>query len=376
MPYHLSQYVASGYKMTKCGAEYFRAIHNPFSLRVMPCVPSLIPLPSHKISVITRGDFQVGTNGNGGIAFWPHRMLSKTLAPQNTAVPNLVTPAVVTSTAGIQYVDYPILNDSIVDTASNDRVLFPGQTSLFNYTDFLNTSRQAKLVGAGIRVYYEDKALDRKGSFIVWRNNQASIQRNLTNDGLTELLNNGTAAKLQISEARAVSVSYMPIIETDLTTTYTTTGVNWLTSSTASVANRLACAILVSKAAADTTYAFEAVAYFEVYGDNLPLTASHSDVVAVSQTIGAGTAVPLAPSTEQAYATAVSNLQARDAANQGGSDFTALLGDAVRAGVQAAVPALKQRARKKAADWVRKGVQQALAPTLDQFAMQQIVRRV
>lgn len=376
----VSRNVSAGYRMTKCGAEYFRAVHDPFSLKVMPCVPSLIPLPSHKISVLTRGDFQVGSNGNGGVAFWPYRMLSKTLAPLTTADLTVVTPAVVTSQPGIPYADYPFLNDSSFNPAvSLDRVGYPGQTSLFNYPDFLNTSRQAKLVGAGIRVYYEDKAFERKGSFIVWRNNQALPSRTINNDGITELLNNGTAAKLQIADSRAVSVSYMPQIETDLQTTFSNSATSWIPNNSNSVANRLACAILVSKAGADTTYAFEAVAYFEVYGDNLPLTASHSDVIAVSQALGAGTAVPMNPSTEQSYVAAISNLITRDNVNQGASDYTQLMGGALRAGVSAALPALKSKLRKKAYEkaygWVRKGVQQALAPGQAMYQIQNQVRQ-
>lgn len=83
------------FHMTPCAMDYFKALYNPFDLGINPCIPGLFPLPSQKFCVRTRGTFQVGSDGYGGIAFWPWRMLSRSQIRWNAAS---WLPAVVSTT--------------------------------------------------------------------------------------------------------------------------------------------------------------------------------------------------------------------------------------------------------------------------------------
>lgn len=300
------------FDLTPCALDYFRALYNPFDLNLNPCIPGITPTPSMKFKSMARGTFQVGTQGVGGVAFWPFRMISKTNLTNNVA--NVQYPAIIATNNTYAGADYSFTNaNSIPLPTPGDLAAYVGTTSIFDAVSlggysggaFTQSNRTAKLVGAGIRVQYVDKVLDMSGDFITWRNPNPTTQVAGTVDTVADLLSNNAASMERVSE-RWTGVSYIPILETDLG------GVAEPGLATVSmvggVGGRLAAGVFIANAQPGQRFAFEAVAYFEIAGTGIASTASHSDPHALGAILSINTPIVI-PDMDAAERTAYSLLR-------------------------------------------------------------------
>lgn len=299
------------FKLTPCAYDYFRVLYNPFDVNIMPCIPGMIPTPTHKFKVTTRGSFQVGTSGCGGIAFWPGRMISRTLIPSYGG--DTIAPAIITTTAAYAGIDYSFTNSKWVSVpVAPELAVYPGITSTYEVATLggytgpaglrTDSFRSAKLVGAGVRVQYVDKVLDMSGDYVVWRNPNPTSTLPASGDNLADLLAVNAACLTRVGEGYC-GVSYLPLLEADLAalpepgkapydTVIAPTETNWT--------NRLAGGVFITNAQPGQRYAFEAIAFFELSGKAVPVTASHSDPSALGAilSINTPTVVPDMPKAE------------------------------------------------------------------------------
>lgn len=336
--------------MSKCGQNYMHALYDPFTVQDQPCVPSLLPLPSQKIRVLTRGAFQLSTAGYGGCAMWPYRMQTRDFALSGLNV----LPAVVTSNNTTADTDFKFTNLSQFDPAVVTGVnAYAGLTSPYTAADLDSLSgRAVKLVAAGIRVTYEDKEIDRSGVYVTWRNPAVAIGLPITADDLPTLLAYNLASQTRVSDLGSAGASYLPVIEQDLQA-IAGSGTAGNIALTTSIGSRLACAVMIANGQPGARYAFEAVAHFEVYGKSIPTTPSHSDVQSVSTAIGAATNITPSPDLGRQLVQAVSNAKDRAAAN----GFDLDLGNLARLLYQAGVAYAGTRLKRALPGMVRSGVQ-------------------
>lgn len=271
------------FDMSPCALDYLRVLYNPFDVGVNPCIPGITPTPSMKYKATTRGVFQVGTQGVGGVAFWPVRMCSR--SPIYNTAGTHQYPAIIATNSTYAGLDYAFTNAaSITSPAPADLLAFYGSTSPFDAVSLgaprgdgsavVACGRSLKLVGAGIRVQYVDKVLDMSGDYITWRNPNPTSALPGTADNLADLLALNSAAMNRVSDAYN-GVTYNPVLETDLSAMLEPANVAGLASTTLS--NRLACGVFVANAQPGQRFAFEAVAFYELSGTGVSVTASHSD---------------------------------------------------------------------------------------------------
>lgn len=338
------------YSMSKCGQTYMHALYDPFTAEGNICVPALLPLPSQKIKVLTRGTFQLSTSGFGGVAFWPFRMRSRDFYMSG---PNIM-PAVVTSNNTTADTDFKFTNYTAFDPAVVTGVTgYAGLTSPYSVAD-LDTGfdRAVKLVASGIRVCYEDKEIDRSGVYVTWRNPAVSAATGVAADDLSTFLAYNMASQTRVSDLGSAGVSYLPVVETDLQAQIASSA----GTIQSGIQGRLAGAVFIANGQPSARYAFECVAHFEVYGRSIPTTPSHSDVQAVSIAVGASTSIPPNPSLSNQLADAVRNAYQRANDNQMSID----LGGLGRLFAQMGAAYLKKRLVEAAPRLVYKGARRLL----------------
>lgn len=274
------------FRMSPCALDYMKALHNPFDLQVEPCIPTITALPSHKMRVMTRGTFRVGTTGYGGIALWPMRLLTRDtgLTPAGTTA----FPAIVATNETFDTTDFWFTNLSTVAVAETRLNYYAGATSAYTLSQLGNSggtlvpsNRTAKLVAAGIRVQYVDKVLDCSGDYIAWRNPAPRYSLTADQDTVTQLLAQNNAVQGRIDGDWA-GVTYHPVREDDyqgrLDPAY------WMAAggvAAEDISQRLACGLFIANAQQGARFAFEVVGFFEVAGPAISTTQSHSDPVAL-----------------------------------------------------------------------------------------------
>lgn len=280
--------------LSPCAYDYFRALYNPFDLGVSPCIPSGIPLPSQKLKVVSRGTFQVGTTGVGGVAMWPWNMISKDAIYRSNYLG--VRPALIMTTSAYDQVDYSFTNAGEVSPIPAAGLQYAyGSNSMYKSADLGGYTaavtrqicgRSAKLVGGGVRVQYTDQVLKMGGDYIIWRNPDSRYFIPSDQDGIQDLLSLNMASQERISD-RWVGVAYHPTLATDLDAVLEPCD----PTSTASnpIASRLACGIFIANCDPGVKFHYEAVAYFEIIGGRIPTTASHGDPQAMAAVLAVDT---------------------------------------------------------------------------------------
>lgn len=259
--------------LTNCGTEYFVALHDPFQVTKAPCIPSQLPLPSHKFAVVTRGDFKTYSSGNGGIAVWPMRMLFRDYVYNGA---NLL-PAVVTSIASQAYTDYQFTNQVWYPPATPEVVYFAGTSSPFTAAQFdFSTGRSAKVVASGVRISTMGKPLDATGSYITFTMPSSRSYIDTTQDTVANFLAYNQATRIPITKETVALATYRPAIDVELSS-MPYPGV-WQAGT---LLNRLGYCIFIQGGDVNATYQFEVITHFEVFGEALSLTPSHSDPHAV-----------------------------------------------------------------------------------------------
>jgi len=313
------------YKMQKqnllspCARLWAKALVNPFgNFEMMPCIPDLISTPSFKFAARAQGIFKVGTNGTGFICVNPFSMVSsaKQKVPPLDATPeNLYAPSCVGTSATYPYlgVQIPQMNND------SDPTSWISAGSDSPIEDF-DLKYKARLVGAGVKVAYVGKMLDRAGRVILYaepssycigsgQKDAAGIvsprgawqNYTTTNQIPVETLLKNKAATATFLTDRAHFVGWTPMENDDLSykayagttetvplfkDTFASAGGNWVNSADPSYVTatpRYCLMFLVDGATAGSAFEYEAISFFEVVGTSLPsITRSHSDPVGMA----------------------------------------------------------------------------------------------
>jgi len=230
---------------SKCSILYAQARINSFEVSEPPCIPDSVVLDSYKYGVFSRGNFQIGTMGDGYVAINPY-------SPANNptfASVNLTTSPTYVSTG------YGGTAAAGVVGANNN--------SPFTQLGFTNGQNYYRTVGCGLRVRYMGSELNRSGRYICYREpNNNNINAGVTN---ATLMNNTETTSCPCGPEWCY-VHFSPALAQDLAYGALATG------------NNLSMLIMVNGGTAGTVYEYEAVWWFETTGGLLPmLTPSSSD---------------------------------------------------------------------------------------------------
>jgi len=261
-------------------------------------------------------------------------------------------PAVITSNNTVADTDFKFTDSNLRNVADTTVTCYTGLTSPYTVANY--EGRAAKLVAAGIKITYEDKEIDRSGMYICWRNPQPTAQSSATADDLSAYLAYNIATQTRVSDTGSAGITYLPVTDGDLYSYTNPVDPGGLPME--SVANRMLGAVFIANGQSGARYTFEAVAHFEIYGQALPTTPSHSDVQAVSIAMGAASNVPPNPSLTVQLSQAVQNAYLRAQENQFGID----LGGLGRLFAQAGATYIKKRLLEEAPRLLYKGGRQLL----------------
>lgn len=263
------------YQMAPCAYEYFRALHDPFSLATLPCIPTTFAQSSHKYRATTRGTFRVGTEGLGGVAFWPFRGAFSDIVVDGGATTSY--PCIIATNQTYAQTDFSFTNNSRPNPIPGTD-FYPGVTSPFRSTDFGDTARSVRLVAAGIRVQYIDKVLEMSGDYVTFRNPNATNSLETNADTLTKLLANNTATFNRVNE-NWVGVTYVPYLASDLDPIRRPGSEYQMQESNVvgNVGARFAGGVFIQNAQPGQRFAFEFIGFYEATGVALATSPSHTD---------------------------------------------------------------------------------------------------
>lgn len=334
-------------RTTRCGLDYIHALYDPFSVLGEPCIPGDFPIESQKFRVTSRGTFNVGTQGVGGIAFWPFRGFYSDTFLVNANTNDAV--ALVATTATYAQTDHSYLNSGSPAVADATISRLHGVTSPYTAVNFKeNTRRAIKLVAAGLRVSYCGKVTDMQGEYTVWRNPGVSSAIPGTADTMGDLLAQNSASMLRINE-QTVGVTYFPLRADDLAAVYEpgyNTGDGSSKMFTDPLASRLAGGIAINGATAGAPFTYEFIGFYEALGVGLPKTPSHSDPTMISAAVAAS-AGPVQPNLPLAFKNGLAQIAT----------------NALSEAVNVAVPLIQENAVRVAGGAVRATLKHALVPT-------------
>ena len=307
-------------KLSNCARNYFHALYDPYTVAGEVCIPSGTPTGSQKYKVTTHGTFQVNASGAGGVGFWPYRMVTSDIYADATPV---TFPAIVTSYAAYVGTDYPFVNSPFLPAGT----LFPskgGASSPYTVANMTvsgtQIGRTAKLVAAGIRISYNGAEVNRQGQVTVWRNPTLSTFVDATADSLDNFLAQNQASRVRVTDKGTHGFTYLPLDVDDLEYPQTFPPYSGSSPQTNVGAHmRLAGGIFVTDAGNSASFAYEAVAYFEVKGGNIPTSPTPSDPTGVSIAIGASMELPMNQDTAMSLQLAIAN--ARKLAAQNGQQL-------------------------------------------------------
>lgn len=259
---------------SECGFQYLRAIANPFADfgGEFPCIPTT-SRASQKIRSFLRGNFFIGQQGVGGVAFWPHRMLFSNL---NTAG-NLTARCVQSTLAAYNFPDFGFLNSSAYNGGIEIGTVNQTGNSIYN-TQAFNPAiedRSARLVGCGIRVRTSGRLADTNGDMICYRNQNATSTVNANQDTIAQLSQVQTTTWDPVTISGWSQVTYRPVVEDDLQWTVSPADADF-SQANITRTQRLAGGIFVQGTPGDR-FTFEVVAYFEVSGSRIPETNNHAN---------------------------------------------------------------------------------------------------
>jgi len=259
--------------LSNCAQLYLHALVNPFTplpTSELPCIPDFITLPSNKVQVSVRGTMTLGTEGFGYVLLDPFAMINNenSTVGANTDYPLLYTTSAFVN-ANVNYLPAAgSLPVGVVAAASN--------TPYSSAAQPLSTG-DVRLVGCGLRVRYSGSELYRGGSATLYRSQgNQSVPNGVS---IATLLTSQLAVQAPIKR-QWIQVNYSPDAASQVD--YQNFGTTFDSLGTGVSHFSLLIAIqapVLSGGLSQQTYDFEANAYFEVLGQNVPLTPSHCDPV-------------------------------------------------------------------------------------------------
>jgi len=267
--------------LSKCALDYAKALTNPFSsFSRLPCIPDMIPTPSFKFQTKSRGVFQTGTAGTGYVAMNPFSMAfnSVGLVGAYCDAPIIYTDSNYTGSGAFIWV----VAGGLFTTAGLNHTV---ANSPYAFSDFTNNGWVLRLVAAGLRIRYVGSNFRNQGRAILYKQpGNLAIAHTGVGLSASKMLNDNYTVSRPIS--RGTEYIYYAPTTADLFSYGTA---NNFAPSQGSPASGPVYLILVD--GGDTTspqsWEFEAVAYFEVQGQTLSLSPSHSDPSGLGSVISA-----------------------------------------------------------------------------------------
>jgi hypothetical protein len=283
-------------RMSPCARDYGMLLVDPFRISNGACVPTLTVLPSHKFTATCRGLFNAGIQGVGFLFYNPWQMAWNDGVYTN----GFTSPA----GGGYAYSTAPVLytsgafNYNYLATQLGIGGVVPGVLAANSDSQFTNAQltgtvqapgNSFRLVAAGIRLKYVGTSLNDQGLVICYR--QAG--NDLVQDGSTSqnYAQDQFSSRVAVSsvKSRWAAVTFIPQVPSDdeFTPVYTEYPLYAQLNGNPPVSYNLVdsrCMIIqVEGASNGAPFIYEAYAHFEMIGQDLSLTKSHSDVVGTSQ---------------------------------------------------------------------------------------------
>lgn len=238
--------------LSKCSTLYALALTVPWELQEPPCIPDSIPLPSFKFAGRVKTRMVIGTGGCGWATADP--FVGSFTYPAGGVLPGTVvtTTAAAIFTNYVRYIAGPSFDIQNTDSP------FVGD---------VQSIRQSRVVGAGLRIRYIGPELTRSGRIIIYRdadNNDMPAALTVP----TMLLNKETVTVPVDREWHGVM--FKPATFSDLSYLYPPNITGGL--------NRFSLLAFVEGAPVGSTFEVDFCAWYEMVGSSLPgYSTSHSD---------------------------------------------------------------------------------------------------
>lgn len=259
-------------QLSSCARNYLHALVNPFvqiNGSELPCIPDHIVLPSNKLQVTARGTMTLGTAGFGFIICDPFVGINSTVTTAGTSTnwPVLYT--------GPTYT-LPSINIAVSGGTFATGVFGAPTNSPYSDASVPLSRADFRLVGCGLRMRYSGNEFNRGGTIAIARSQDNS-----------SFPNGGTVANFLVTPLSAQA----PVTRSWKSVVYAPSSISDVSyqpfsnfSQPAGGVPHYALAFAVQGPAFNTsqqTFDFEYVAYYELIGNNLQLSPSHSDPVGV-----------------------------------------------------------------------------------------------
>jgi len=248
-----------------CAVHYLQALENPFHLDQPACIPDLHAVPSKKIKAILRGNFEIGTNGDGFIVHNPQ-------TKGNDARIIVASTSSWASTGGSTIV--PTLGG--LNTADFVMAKLPYPNTAFAAT--VTGGIEGRVVGTALRIRYTGREIDRGGQIVAFRDPD---NENVTSVRTFQQLKDFETSRTYEVSRDWVTVNYRPTRPAEFE--YSRSGDLAGTDPISGPAVvRWSQGFTIQGAVPGSPFEFEVVSFVEYLGNIDNVTHTHSDIVAMS----------------------------------------------------------------------------------------------
>jgi len=254
-------------RISECAKDYARAVTNPFGrFSNLPCIPDFTIVPSAKLQCKIRGTFSTGSAGVGYVALNPLTAIFN----NESGLGGVIDQPVIYTTAAYSdaYFHYEISGGAITTAgvaAANSNSPYKNENQDWTW----------RVVGAGIQVRYMGSNFRNQGSVYLYQspgNEDIPHTSSDVTNGVDFLKSNFTVM-VPVSR-KSEFVYYQPKRHND---TFYQSEAEALPTRTGD--QNFILLIYVEGGDEDTpqSWSFEATVFYEIQGQGLPLTPSHSD---------------------------------------------------------------------------------------------------
>jgi hypothetical protein len=255
--------------LSQCSTIYALAMSNPFLDLNDACVPDNNTSPSYKFSVRGTGSFSIGTGGVGYVIFGPKRFGNDFSASNSPIYFTGSTYAGTTITT----------NTATAGVNNNNLARFP-----FPLAEVAPLDKKLRVVGAGIRIFYQGTELNRGGTILAFR----EMNNNSCNGASESTLASWTNTKLVPVDRRKHSVTWKPVQSSDFDYYDSPNDVSQNNSTYYANAYGPCCmGFLVSGSTTGNSFKYEIVTHYECLGSNVRQSPSSADSAGMSAVFSA-----------------------------------------------------------------------------------------
>lgn len=275
--------------LSDCALNYAIAMSNPFAkLQEPACIPDTNCVPSYKFSTRCLGTMVVGTGGTGVVACNPWTAMISDNGHNTTVY------------------DYPIIASAATYGSANvvtaagavDAGYLTGYNSNSAFYNAFFEKGVARLVGAGVRVWYAGKIVDQQGVATMFLTDGL---RNLDDDIPVSVIQNNPRAKIcTVSKDSNCYVTYTPT--SSMNFSYLPT--QELRPSTSGQQQTI-MVIAITGSTPGTIFQFEGAFHYEAQIPGMQVTSSHSDPTGLSAILASKSELQQTDAPEKDLATVV-----------------------------------------------------------------------